>query len=88
VSRGDTCLHEIHSKNNKGAIMKKGLGMLAVAAMVLSLAEGAAAASARCTVVEVRGDQLIIDCGERSSHFPPKSSIKIKSAGKNAIEGC
>jgi len=68
--------------------MNKGIGILAVAAMVLGLAEGAAAASARCTVVEVRGDQLIIDCGERSGHFPPKSTIKIKSAGKSAIEGC
>ena len=68
--------------------MKKGLGILAVGAMLLGLAGGAAAASGRCTVVEVRGDHLIIDCGERSRHFPPKSTIKIKSAGKSAIEGC
>lgn len=36
-------------------------------------------ASARCVVVEKRGNHLIMDCGERAKGFSKQSKVKIKT---------
>lgn len=48
----------------------------------------ALAASGKCTVVEVQGQRMIIECDQRTKGFSQGSKIKIKTDRKKAVEGC
>lgn len=64
---------------------------ICVACMVIITgwsASSVLAASAKCTVVKVKGGQLVLDCGQKAPDFQEGSEIKIKSARKPAVEGC
>lgn len=58
--------------------MKTGI----IAALILTLfyfSSTAHGASAKCTVVEKKGNVLIMDCGERAKDFEKKNKVKIKT---------
>lgn len=67
--------------------MKKIIAVLTVIQIVF-LMSISHAASGKCTVKKIEGDNLVIDCGKKATDFKVKDKIKIKSMRKNAIEGC
>ena len=68
--------------------MKKTLSTLLAIAFALSTAGTVFAASGKCTVVAVEDNKVTLDCGSNAGDFPVGTKVKIKSAGKKAVEGC
>lgn len=46
------------------------------------------AASAKCEIVSVEGDILVLDCGKRAAKFEAGKKVKIKTVKKRQVEGC
>jgi hypothetical protein len=49
----------------------------------------ALAATLRCTVEQVDGEKVILNCGEKAVKIEPGTKVKVKTANTTAaIEGC
>ncbi len=49
----------------------------------------ALAATLRCTVEQVDGEEVILNCGEEAIKMEPGTKVKVKTASTTtAIEGC
>ncbi len=59
-----------------------------VIVLITGVYQNAIAASGKCTVVEVQGQRMIIDCEQRTKGFAEGSKIKIKTEKKKVVEGC
>ena len=46
------------------------------------------AGSTRCTVTEVSGTTVTIDCGKKADKFTVGDKVKVKAPKTAAIEGC
>ncbi len=68
--------------------MKKLFAIITLSIYLSITATVSFAASAKCEVVEVQDDRLVIDCGKKKKNFAPGSTIKIKSVKIKQIEGC
>lgn len=67
--------------------MKKLVSVL-IAIQIMFMMSLSYAASGKCTVKKIEGDNIVIDCGKKAADFKVKDKIKIKSMRKSAIEGC
>jgi hypothetical protein len=72
----------------KEDMMKQLLATILVSALFVCTATTSFAASAKCTVVEISGDHLVIDCGEKGKKFGEGTKIKIKTVKVAQVEGC
>ncbi len=54
------------------------MSMMVAGALLLS-SISAFGATARCVVVEKKGDVLVMNCGDRSGGFTKSSKVKIKT---------
>lgn len=68
--------------------MKKILATLSLMLCVFVIATSSYGASAKCKIVEVEGENLILDCGKSSEKFAAGNKIKIKTVKTKQIEGC
>lgn len=59
--------------------MKKGIMMLCTLLVVGFGAKGSFAASGKCTVVQVDGTRMVIECNEQAKGFTQGNQIKIKT---------
>lgn len=48
-------------------------------AALLTSADSTPGATAKCVVVEKKGNLMMIDCGDRAKGFPEKGKVKIKT---------
>jgi hypothetical protein len=56
---------------------------------MFSLSAGAAcAATAKCTVTEIKDNVVTLDCGTTAAKIVAGDVVKVKTAKKKAIEGC
>ncbi|HEB50434.1 MAG TPA: hypothetical protein ENI89_07485 [Desulfobulbus sp.] len=67
--------------------MKK-IAFAVALAFGLSLAVSAMASSVKCTVTEIKGTTVTLDCGHKASRLVKGEAVKVKSAKRKAIEGC
>ena len=77
--------------SQKGAKMKKRTILLtAILCSATLLLATAHAATLRCTVVKVDGDQVTMECGEKAKSLAEGVKVKVKTvkAQTAAIEGC
>jgi len=65
-------------------------GMMVLFAGIFTVAAGVAgAASGKCTVVEVKGDRVVLECSQQAGKMQKGDKIKIKSSrAGGAVEGC
>ncbi|WP_457574141.1 hypothetical protein [Desulfolithobacter sp.] len=69
--------------------MKKKMQILVAAVAMVALAgTGVLAATAKCTVTEIKENVVVLDCGKRAAKFKVDDKVKIKTVKKKAIEGC
>ncbi len=73
--------------NEMEAQMKKVFGLYCILAVVLMSGNDAPAASGKCTVVEVDGSKMVVDCPPVPKGFVKGSKIKIKSDKDKPREG-
>ncbi len=62
--------------------------LLATIALFTFTVPAAIAATATCTVSEIKATQVILDCGKKANSLHAGDTVKIKTAKKKAIEGC
>jgi len=64
--------------------------MMILFAAIFMVAPGVAgAASGKCTVVEVKGEKVVLECSQQAGKLQKGDNIKIKSArAGGAVEGC
>lgn len=68
--------------------MKKMFTACIAGAIMLGQLQTGLAASDKCTVVEVKGKRMVIDCEQRTKGFSEGSRIKIKTDTSKHLEGC
>jgi hypothetical protein len=68
----------------------KNLAKVMVPALLLApMSTAALGATAKCTVVEVKENQLILQCERGGEAYQTGDRVKIKSAGQSSqVEGC
>ena len=68
--------------------MKKIMMILVVGVGLLLYANGVFAATVRCEILEIKGNNVILDCGKKAVKLNVGDKVKMKTAKKAAIEGC
>ena len=70
-------------------IMKKMRGVIMGVILAMGLHSGALAASGKCTIIEITGKKMVIECDQQAGTFKSGDKIKIKSSKTGgAVEGC
>ena len=69
-------------------IMKKIIVALLVGVFFISSVGTVFAASAKCIVIAIEEEKVILDCGEKAKKFKVDTKVKIKTQKQKAIEGC
>ena len=69
--------------------MKK-VSVLFVAALVMTAfgVNVSCAATAKCTVTEIKESVVTLDCGKTADKLKVKDAVKVKTTKKQAVEGC
>lgn len=67
-------------------LKKTAISLITVALFALPWS-GAIAATAKCTVKEIKDEVVILDCGKTAGKLKAGNVVKIKTA-KKMIEGC
>ncbi len=62
-------------------------GLLALS-LVISSATLGMAASAKCTVTEIKDNLVTIECGDQAGKMKIGDNLKIKIDNKKMVEGC
>jgi len=62
--------------------------LLATIALLAFTAPATIAGSTKCTVTEVTGTVVVLDCGKAADKMKAGDAVKVKTAKKKAIEGC
>ena len=62
--------------------------LLTTIALITFTVPAAKAATATCTVTEIRDTAVILDCGKTADKLKAGETVKIKTAKKKAVEGC
>jgi len=62
--------------------------LLATIAMFTLTSGVALAVSGKCTVTGIKDSVVTLDCGKTAAKMKVGDEVKVKTAKKNAIEGC
>ena len=68
--------------------MKTTIALLLSVTLFSLSASAAFAATAKCTVTEIKENIITLDCGKTADKLKVDDQVKVKTAKKKAIEGC
>ena len=67
---------------------KKMLALALAMAFSVSIVAVGFAGTVKCKVTAVDGSKVTMDCGSDAGKLKVDSEVKVKAAGKGAVEGC